>query len=232
MATTFNKLSEKLYTVKVPMLALISEEELDIWGAPLKIMDKTETARYDMNDLSVVALPINRIAEIYSMGYPIWLVNGEGLNELYNSIEEYLSTINHKPVDMLNAPIHTIANETIANLDNLAGEIFRNNRHEIVKDKFAPSKAWDLGIKTVEPIDRYNNNSNTTGLHYATPDSGSTTSNVLGGYSGMSNINNNLYNVPATNVERTASAYIHNNVPTIDPNKVERKTTYRSTFKL
>ncbi len=137
---------EKLYTIRVPMVATYSEEEMDLFGIP---QDETENEYEEMvqKDVSLelvtIMTTIDKMIDMFSLGYPIRLM-GNHVTEVFKIMETYLSGRNddeHFSLNRLTTP-----DTRLKEIDAFASGMFDLNKMRIVKDTTNARNGFDLSI--------------------------------------------------------------------------------------
>jgi len=106
------------YMVKVPAVATMSEEELELKGPPI-VYKNGKPLQGSENRLIAVTLPIWRILEIYENGYPIVLVRRSDLKRFIKDLERIVLELEQNPL--------VSYKEYIERLNAFIEEIMENN---------------------------------------------------------------------------------------------------------
>jgi len=118
----------KLYRVTVPVLATYSQDELDIVGIPLNVIDDV---KHDSHEQRVeVMIPIVDMVEKFNNGFRVAVINSEDVDEIYDVINKHLSAWRDHSVVSLNQT--AMPTEDLILLDKFASEIFSLNKRTIV----------------------------------------------------------------------------------------------------
>jgi len=142
-----NRIGDKLYTVRVPVVCTLSPAELDLFGVPVT-EDLAGRNREQSMDMTIVKLPLRQIVEIYSTGMSIRLVDSEEIATLYHELEEMLIRQGN-PNTVLNAPKEDIGVSKVE-LDRFAEEVFNLNKVSIVNDATTMHNSFNLGAKLLD----------------------------------------------------------------------------------
>lgn len=137
-------LPDTLYSVRVPMLATYTEEELEIFGIPLDVNDKNKADINTYKNTTVCMMNINRIIDTYLNGYPIGLTNPDEAMILFKTLEAYLNIHVNKIQRSINAPVKQ--DSRLMEIDKFVTEIFDYNRNAIVKDMVGVGSGFNLNI--------------------------------------------------------------------------------------
>lgn len=144
------KLPNKLFHVTIPTTMTYSQEELQLYGLPLTVVNNDYLER-DFSGTSNVMLPLDKIIDIYSMGAPITIRSDEEMLEVYEILEAYLDDKHNTNTNSIHKPI--FKEDRLAEIDRFASEIFRLNKHRIVKDTISLKNGFSLGLeRTINPI--------------------------------------------------------------------------------
>ena len=86
------KLSNRLFKVRVPIMATYTDEEIEVFGMPVD-HDNFEDKTSDVYaELVTVMLSLDKLIDIYSEGYPIHLVETDSLGVIYDILKEYINS--------------------------------------------------------------------------------------------------------------------------------------------
>ena len=90
----YEKLNKKLILVRVPQVALYSEEELKLLGIPIDVIDGKEDKK-SVTQYTTVMLPLSKILDIYSNGFTIRIVNSDEIPAIAEFLTEVLSLLEY-----------------------------------------------------------------------------------------------------------------------------------------
>lgn len=143
---TTARLPDTLYSVRIPHIATYSEEEIAVYGIPMSesVNGKKE---YTDDELTLVMLPLTRIIDVYSNGYPIYLIDHDQITEIYKILDDYVNSFG-APEFMLNAP--ATLEERSLDIDRFAAEVFNINKHTIVNSTVNKPSGFDIGIEKMD----------------------------------------------------------------------------------
>lgn len=123
-------LPDKLFMVKVPMVSTYDEEEIDLMGFPLDENLEDLSTSHIATEMVRVMLPLHKIIDIKSNGYPIYLCDGNESEEIYRILDEYLTVHTKHLYNSLNvSPVDEIE---LKKIDEFLTEMFDYNRRRIV----------------------------------------------------------------------------------------------------
>lgn len=221
------KLPNKLYAVTVPTIVTYSQEELELYGLPMTVVNN-ETLQRDYNtSYTHVCLPLDRIIDIFNMGFSITLRNPNDVVEIYNTLENYLHDIDHTVRTSINRP--KFKEDRLQDIDRFLTTMFELNKHKITTSTITLKNGYSLGLDN--PLGYgINNEENKPEVNFV-PRYG-------GKYDGPPTIPINP--MPRTFVPNdetlqnnqnsggvTTINYIQNNAPEINFDKIRRTSKYR-----
>jgi len=200
-----NKLPDKLYFVRVPVLATYTPAELEVLGLPTNhslVDDSVDKEAYI--ELTTARINIDRMIDIYSNGFPIYILKEDDVKEIYNTLEEYLRDQKYMKQYSPNQPM--IKDDRLEEIDKFLSEMFDYNKVGITKGMISTS-GFDLGVNSMLP--------GTTRTPITTIDENrkSTGSSITAGY-------------------REDAPTITANQPIIDYEKIKRRRQFRNKPKL
>ena len=143
MKRNYGALPDTLYLARVPILATYSEEEASIFGLPLN----TQNGKYDQDtftEMTTVMITIDRMIDIYMLGFPITIVNYLDTKEIFNHLDTYLKHQVDKIQYSINRPFQE--DSRMAEIDKFLSEMFAFNKETIVAGMVQPGNGFDLGI--------------------------------------------------------------------------------------
>lgn len=85
---TTKDLWEKLFLVKVPYSATLSETDINMFGTPT-VLDK-DMDRNIMRSLTTIMIPVVSIIEYYRKGVTVKIVNRDDVLTIYTAIQDHL----------------------------------------------------------------------------------------------------------------------------------------------
>jgi len=203
-----NKLTRQLFTVRVPLVATYSEDEIELYGLPVNIVKGKK--QDSMDNLTTVMLPLESIIDIYKQGFFIRLVNKEDLNIIYSQLEDYINGIEHGGKRSINVQEGDV--DKLNDVDKFLTEMFDNNKPSLVRGMISGNSGFNLGVDVM----RSRTGSTFTGEVKKT--------SLLAGYE-----DSNTSEVIDTGVSTTKGVtFISEECqPVIDMTKIKRTTTVR-----
>ena len=148
----------RMFRVKVPVVATYTQQELELYGIPVDIVDGQAQSSFNTNRKSTVVLSVDRIIDIYIQGYPISVLNEEDAKSIHSILINYINgdstirSIHHRHID----------DERIPVMEEFANEILNNNAHEIIKkeltfgDAFSSLQSFEsFQTDTSEEVKKY-----------------------------------------------------------------------------
>lgn len=199
----YNKLPDRLFKVRVPIMATYTEEELELFGMPLE-KNNGKVNNKSFLEMTVVMITLSRMIDIYMQGYPISIINQQESAEIYKILEDYLSGVNNTQTYSPNQI--TIKDDRLEEIDKFANEIFGFNRHTIVKSSMNVNHGYDLGFGLL------NFNTPVRQIYTETKKVG-----ILAGYEETIEDSKDIN-----------YSYINNTLPNVDVDKIKRRNLYRS----
>jgi len=139
----YQGLPDTLYLCRVPILATYSEEEAAIYGMPI---DSTN-GKYNpdtFTEMTNVMINIDRMVNLYTMGYPINIINYEDSKEVFESLDKYLNIQVNKIQSSINQPLQE--DSRLSEMDKFLTEMFDFNRETIVGGMITNGGGFDLGL--------------------------------------------------------------------------------------
>ena len=134
-----NILNDKLYKVRVPMIATYSQEELEAFGLPIGMTEKKIYPVY--NELVTIMLTIESMIDIYRKGYKLYLTSQDDINEVYTKIDNYLTGESEVYTGRrFNKRVNEEDEDIRLEIDKFANEIFTYNKPTIVLASIRPDK--------------------------------------------------------------------------------------------
>lgn len=136
-------LPDTLFLCRIPIIATYSEEEAVIFGLPLDSInghynDKTYTK------MTNVMISIDKMINLYSMGYPITIINYKDSKEIFTILDTYLNNQVNKIQMSINQPIKE--DSRLNEIDKFLTEMFDFNRKTIVAGMINTNTGFDLGL--------------------------------------------------------------------------------------
>lgn len=218
---TNGKLPSKLYKVEIPVIATYTEEEMALYGMPMSVVNNSKFER-DYNARVVVMLNIDRMIDIYALGFPIRLINSDEVTEIYNILDNYVND-RHEDMTTLNRPHYNDERMTI--IDRFAQEMFGINKINIVNKETKLNNGYDIGLTHLLPeyrtstINRDVSNIPSTSKwsrrnNLGVIDNTPIVEDVQPLYNNYNSISNNL-------------TYLNQNTPNIDMDSIKRTPRFR-----
>ena len=231
MEIRYKPLPDKLFMVRVPAICSYTEEEVNIYGLPVDTRHASpywSERNYEKayNNITTCMLPISKLIDIYSNGYPISLVNQSDVPIMYEILEEYLSGVVYaNSTNMLNAA--RIEEDRLDHIEKFASEMFGLNKGNIVKNivDLDNTQAMVSGLDLMSPQSINTKYSNTTFNPNAMPTK--QTSYPMK----QEEIPVHHNPIRPSMGDSSSYAFVYNNVPDFNIDKIERKSSYRKRFK-
>lgn len=223
----YTKLPDKLYAVTVPSIAVYSPEELELYGLPMTVVNN-ETLQRDYNSSYTHAcLPLDKIIDIFNMGFSISLRNPNDVVEIYNTLENYLNDIDRTVRTTINTP--KFKEDRLQDIDRFLSTMFELNKHKITVSTITLKNGYSLGLDN--PLGYNLNNEENQQEVNIVPRYG-------GKYDGPPTIpvnpmprtfvpNNETLQDNQNSGGVTTINYIQNNAPEINFDKIKRMSKYR-----
>lgn len=195
---TYRKLPTRLFSVRVPIIATYSDEEMMLYGLPTDtIDDKPDPKCYE--HMTTAMMNIDKIIAVYENGFKINIIKQEESAIIYKAMEQFVldweSTIQHSP----NMRVNNTRDDRLESIDKFLSEIFDHNRNTIVKDVVGSQNGYSMNMGL---------------MSYNQPKpavvQGGAATGITAGYES---------NQPLDN----SSTYIQPHMPVINPNDVQRK---------
>ena len=137
---------------KVPVIATLSEDELELFGAPVDVKPNGEIDYTANKRMSDVYYGLDRILDIYKDGHPIKLTNRNDLPKIL----EVLSNV----ANALEGGVIQVENDYVELIDDFIREVLQYNRQTIeykVK-KQREEDLKDMGLTSGIEVEGYNPN--------------------------------------------------------------------------
>lgn len=217
------ELPTKLYEVTIPSIFTYSQEELEIYGLPMTVVNNETLQRDFTTSYSHVCLPLKRIIEIFNMGASIKLRNPDDLVEIYNSLEKYLNDTH----DMLNNTIHKpkFQEDELQDIDRFLSSMFELNKHKITLSSLKFESAYSLGLESPMSY-KTNEIRNTEDIEIVPRYGGKYDGSPAISVNSLQNNRGTLQNYPNSGGVTTIN-YIQNNAPEINFDKIKRRSMYK-----
>lgn len=156
MGRRYQGLEDRMFMVRVPMICTYSDVEIEHLGVPIdhgynEVGQFVENTRA-YNNLTTCMLPLSRLIEIHSSGYPIHLVNREDNSVIYNILEEYLGKlITIKDSALLN--MGKVEEGLLESIEKFVDEMFGLNKGDIVRNMIntADTGSYNIGLDIMKP---------------------------------------------------------------------------------
>jgi len=144
---TYAVLPKKLFKVRVPRLATMSQFELEMLGMPVSYRDGEDIGKVeaDINERELVTAMYNidSLINLYIDGNPIRLCNDNDIIELYDTLETYLN--NTTDISEWSPNRKLLKEKRADDIDSLLQEMFGYNKAHIAK-KSVGIGGYDLGL--------------------------------------------------------------------------------------
>lgn len=199
MVYRYFKLPDKLYDVRVPRIATMSDAEIELLGLPITVVDGHLEVRE--RDFVTVMLNLNRILDIYINGYPIYLVHESDIKSMYKAYEDYVNNFRKNPESSidLNDVGMIEDNDRLKELEKFLNMIFDRYKAVIYKQKLQTISPFaSFGFASIEPATI------------------------------KMNINGEVISNTGDEI-KVGHMYDYSTAPTIDINKIKRPTFRKST---
>lgn len=137
----YEPLPNKLFLVRVPIVATHTDAEIELLGLPVSINHyQNYGSNYGMcnyqayKELTTVMLPLTRIIDIYCNGHKIVVVNKSDIPIIYDILEKYLLGVTAVKQFSLNHAL--IEEDRMDDIERFAQEMFGINKAVIAKSVF------------------------------------------------------------------------------------------------
>ena len=142
---TYRKLPTRLFSVRVPIIATYSDEEIMMYGLPTDtIDDKPDPKCYEHMTTSMVNL--DRIIGMYENGFKINIIKQEESAFIYKALEQFLVDWNTTIQNSPNMRVNTTKDDRLETIDKFLTEIFDHNRPTIVKDSIGSQMGYSMNM--------------------------------------------------------------------------------------
>lgn len=118
------RLPNKLFLVRVPIIATYSPEELDILGLPVTYNFFGNYDDQAYRNLTTCMLPLDRLIDIYTSNFPIYIVNHGDIQVIHDILVKYIEDAYDGPAD---PNIRYEEDERIEDIERFAMEMFDIN---------------------------------------------------------------------------------------------------------
>jgi hypothetical protein len=213
MHNKFN-IPKKKFMISVPTIHTYSQEEIDIYGIDIDVVDgNPATSSY--NEFTNVMWDLDQMIDAYTKGCPIKVLSKDDVSKIYEILETYL----RGQVDQLQTSINVIniTDDRVSEIEKFAQEMFNLNRVTISKDILKNSNnGFNLGFNMMNLSSNHPQGStNTDELNIVT-------------HSHMQNAMSNMNQKPVDDTPTHPSVtYINDNRPEIDITKIKRRPVYK-----
>lgn len=149
-----NTLPKKLYDVRIPILATYTDDELENSTIGLDTING-KVKDDSVMELTTVMINIDRMIDIYSRGFPIYIVKKDDVTDIYKTLTEYVSSTSPDHRYVLNRP--KVVEERMGEIDKFLEEMFGHNKHTIVKKTINADNGYNIaqGLMQYRPIEGY-----------------------------------------------------------------------------
>jgi len=135
--TLADRIHGDLFIVRVPVIAVHNDEFLDGYG--LFVNDSVDKMSVvDHNAPVAVGKTVMELAEIYSNGFTIKLVNTDDLPVIYSLLSDYLYNVDRTLNSSPNAIGKKSNEEELLMLDSFGQEMFDINKKDVILKKTGP----------------------------------------------------------------------------------------------
>lgn len=229
MDSLYKDLPGTLFSVTVPYISTVTDEEIELYGLPMDVINGGRIQR-GYTHMADVMLPLYRIIEIYNNGYPITLKKREDVSKIYEILEDYLDKIEQYKRTTVHKPIFDEA--ALQVIDRFANEIFNLNRGEIVPAAITLQNGFSIGLGSIMGEKRSSNVN-------PVKEELTTVSRYGRKYKDVRNVSEPLEPIQevndgsaykdytTSNNTATTIGYCNNNMPLIDLSTVRRKSRYK-----
>ena len=198
---TYNTLPKKLFKVRVPRIATLSDFDLEVLGLPIDYVDGERVSKIESkkneSELIVAMFNLDALINLYINGTTIRLCDDNDIIEIYNILESYIRNTDDTGVYSPNRKL--LKEKRITDIDAFVQDMFGHNKSIIAK-KSVGIGGFDLGL----------------GLMGRTPNTDI--------------VNKRVGLMSAFDEDASANtSYITNNLPEIDLSKITRRS-YRERF--
>lgn len=185
-----NMLTSKLFKVRIPVMYTYTQFELEVMGTRVNSRDNehynTNEQISDMSNLVTVMINLDKILDIYINGGKILICDENDVETIYQTLENYLQTVNRQVTRSLNSKI--VKENRIDDIDRFLTEMFGYNRKNILTNVISKS-GYELNINLF--------NSQISNQQHA-----ATVAAYNNQYDNTTYINNNLPDVDIDKVDR------------------------------
>lgn len=159
----YEPLPDKLFLVRVPIVATYTDEEIDLLGLPVSINHyQNYGSNYGMcnyqayKELTTVMLPLTKIIDIYCNGHQIAVVNRSDIPIIYEILEKYLLGVTAVKQFSLNHAM--IQEDRMEDIERFAQEMFGINKATIAKSVYdqMSHNPFNLNAGFMTPTEAYN----------------------------------------------------------------------------
>lgn len=174
----YKELSNKLYKVIVPSIATYSDEELKRSAMlPIRVYNVSDMSGEDLLGLIqrdsplaaevTIMIPIARMLEIFTRGYPIRVVKDEDVIDIYNNLEDYFSGSATETDQIFHAKKYY--DERLPMIDRFLDAIFAYHKVDIIQSRFTTKYKGRFaadGFKSYKPLHQTNEQRRSAGTTF------------------------------------------------------------------
>ena len=145
------KLPDNLFTFVIPKIATYSDDEIELFGINLD-RENGKLKKNTAYEKVTVMLNLDKLIDIYLMGYPISIPNQEDAEKIFRLLDDYVYEWNRFLKSRKNVnPV--LYDERLRDMDRFLTEFFSLRRKELLEavDKQETSDGFDLGITMMKP---------------------------------------------------------------------------------
>lgn len=121
---TIPQLPNKLFLVRVPILATYSPEEIEVLGLPTTYNSFGNYDNQAYRNFTTCMLPLTKIIDIYISNFPIYIVNKEDTAIMHKMLLDYLQDLYYNNVDY---NIKYTVDDRVDDIEKFAREMFNIN---------------------------------------------------------------------------------------------------------
>lgn len=135
---------DTLFKVSVPVLATYSDAEIEYYGIPLnENLANGNHGIKDVLNMTTVYLPIDRLIDIYSNGYPILLLELNKIALFYNTLSDYAYLVKNNVSTGINH--RRLLDNRLDSISSFANEVYQNNKRGIDLSTLKELDGYKLG---------------------------------------------------------------------------------------
>jgi len=135
----------KLYDAYVPIISTYSEDELDIVGVPLNIID--DERHNSFNEKVLVKITIVDMIEKFNKGFAVSVAKQSDVEQIYDVIQKHLIAWRDYGVKSLNQA--SLPRDDLILMDKFANEIFNINKRTIIQKDISKPKSFSNDFRSL-----------------------------------------------------------------------------------